>query len=126
MPWKPGVPRILFDRCWQLALFDNIYQTKFGVRPVFKASVSTGNVTATLVGGKAKNIAYHGDVLNTTSRLLGLCKKYQRDILFTHFYLKSLDKAPFFEPEHIATIKLRGKANESKIFAVKEWSQMVS
>ncbi len=104
----------------QLALFDNIYQTKFGVRPIFKASVSTGNVTATLVGGKAKNIAYHGDVLNTTSRLLGLCRKYQRDLLFTHFYLKSLDKAPFFEPEHIATLKLRGKANESKIYAVKE------
>ena len=106
----------------QLKLFANHYQTKFGVQPVFKAAVSTGNVTATLVGGKTKNIAYHGDVLNTTARLLGLCKQYKRDILFTHFYLKSLDTAPFFEPEHIATLQLRGKANESNIYAVKKYT----
>ncbi|WP_158594715.1 adenylate/guanylate cyclase domain-containing protein [Ulvibacterium marinum] len=102
----------------QFRLFDNLYRTKFGVRPFFKAAVSTGKVTATLVGGKMKNIAYHGDVLNTTARHLGLCKKYKRDILFTQFYLKSLGH-PFFEHELIATLKLRGKANESKVYALK-------
>ncbi|WP_299530686.1 adenylate/guanylate cyclase domain-containing protein [Ulvibacterium sp.] len=102
----------------QFRFFDNLYRTKFGTRPYFKAAVSTGKVTATLVGGKTKNIAYHGDVLNTTARLLGLCKKYGRDLLFTQFYLKSLTR-PFFEHELIATLKLRGKANESKIYAMK-------
>lgn len=102
----------------QFRLFDHLYRTKFGIRPFFKAAVSTGKVTATLVGGKSKNIAYHGDVLNTTARLLGLCKKYKRDILFTQFYLKSLAQ-PFFEHELIDTLKLRGKANESKVYALK-------
>lgn len=102
----------------QFRFFDNLYRTKFGIRPFFKAAVSTGKVTATLVGGQRKNIAYHGDVLNTTARLLGLCKKYGKDILFTHFYLKSLGH-PFFEHELIATLKLRGKANESKVYALK-------
>jgi len=102
-----------------LELFKTNYQTKFGIYPVFKAAVSTGEVTATLVGGKSKNIAYHGDVMNTTARLLGLCKKYGRDILFTQFYLKSLSMQPFFEPELVDTLKLRGKENESKVYGIR-------
>lgn len=93
------------------------YLEKFGVFPTFKCAVSTGKVTGTLVGRKRRNIAYHGDVLNTTARLLGQCHKYGKEILFTDFYLKSLRKPMCFTPEYLSTIKLRGKENKSKIFA---------
>ncbi|MEO1012809.1 MAG: adenylate/guanylate cyclase domain-containing protein [Bacteroidota bacterium] len=96
----------------------DLYEQKFGLRPFFKAAVSTGNVSATLVGGKSKNIAYHGDVLNTTARLLGLCKTYGKEILFTQFYLKSQGPQPSFAHEFVASIKLKGKANTSNVYSI--------
>lgn len=104
----------------QFNLFENINNFSFGVQPTFKAAVSSGMVTATLVGDKSKNVAYHGDVLNTTARLLGLCKSYKQDILFTHFYLKRLSKPLLFKPQHIDTLKLRGKSNNTKVYALKK------
>ncbi|MGB5817940.1 MAG: adenylate/guanylate cyclase domain-containing protein [Saonia sp.] len=97
----------------------NFYISKFGLLPTFKAAISTGTVTATLVGGKSKNIAYHGDVLNTTARLLGLCKRYNKEILFTEFYVHASGLRNHMKIELIATLKLKGKANESKVYSVR-------
>lgn len=94
------------------------YENKFGIIPTFKAAVSTGTVSATLVGGKAKNIAYHGDVLNTTARLLGLCKTYNKGILFTDFYLKAARLLNGIETEYVATLKLKGKSNNTNVYSV--------
>jgi adenylate cyclase len=94
------------------------YESKFGIIPTFKAAVSTGTVSATLVGGKAKNIAYHGDVLNTTARLLGLCKTYNKGILFTDFYLKAASLLKGIETEYVATLKLKGKSNNTNVYSV--------
>jgi len=103
----------------QLEQFKNRNINLFGMQPTFKAAVSCGPVTGTLVGDKSKNIAYHGDVLNTTARLLGLCKKYKKDILFTEFYLNKLIKLLSFKAHYIDTLKLKGKANETKVYALK-------
>ncbi len=104
----------------QLKLFEGVNKFSFGVQPTFKTAVSSGMVTATLVGDKSKNVAYHGDVLNTTARLLGLCKSYKQDILFTQFDLKRLTKPLLFKPQHIDTLKLRGKSNNTKVYAFKK------
>ncbi len=104
----------------QLKLFEEVNKFSFGVQPTFKTAVSSGMVTATLVGDKSKNVVYHSDVLNTTARLLGLCKSYKQDILFTQFYLKRLTKPLLFKPQHIDTLKLRGKSNNTKVYAFKK------
>lgn len=96
------------------------YEDKFGITPSFKAAVSRGKVNATLVGDKSKTVAYHGDVLNTTARLLGLCKRYKSNILFTHFYLHKLNKTASFAIERVDTIKLKGKSNETNIYRLVE------
>lgn len=107
----------------QMELFEEVNKFSFGVQPTFKASVSSGMVTATLVGDKSKNVAYHGDVLNTTARLLGLCKSYKQDILFTHFYRRRLIKPLNFKSYHIDTLKLKGKSNNTKVYALKKTKQ---
>jgi adenylate cyclase len=39
--------------------------------PEFKGALHGGNVVVSEVGKYKSEIAYHGDVLNTTSRMLG-------------------------------------------------------
>jgi len=54
--------------------FLNIY----GVFPEFKAGISLGFVTVAEVGELKTEIAYHGDVLNTASRIQGYCNKLNK------------------------------------------------
>ena len=93
------------------------YCTQFGLVPTFKAGVSCGEVSATLVGSKKKTVAYHGDVLNTAARLLGHCKKLKTAFLCTDFYLKSLKTPIPFEINLLTELKLRGKNNSSLIYS---------
>ena len=53
-----------------------LYEKKFGVVPIFRGEIDVGAVTATEVGDIKREIAYHGDPLNTASRLLELSKDY--------------------------------------------------
>lgn len=92
------------------------YINQFGTIPVFKAGVSCGEVTATIVGKGSRHMAYHGDVLNTTARLLGQCKKLNKPLLFTDFYLKSLTEPLKFKPHFLSELKLRGKEKMSRIY----------
>ena len=96
----------------------NIYQEKFNIEPSFKVAVSRGKVNATLVGDTSKTVAYHGDVLNTTARLLGLCKKYKHNTLFTRFYLNKLNKPLSFQTKLVDTIKLKGMSNHTKVYGL--------
>lgn len=93
------------------------FQLQFGKVPVFKAGVSSGEVTATMVGRGSNHMAYHGDVLNTTSRLLGQCKKLNKPLLFTDFYLKSLTEPLKFKPSFLSELRLRGKEKTSRIYS---------
>ena len=57
------------------------YLDKFGMVPVFRGGIDVGSVIATEVGELTRAIAYHGDVLNTASRLLDLCKEREGRLL---------------------------------------------
>lgn len=94
-----------------------IYRQQFGIAPKFKAGVSCGEVTATMVGKGSRHMAYHGDVLNTTARLLGQCKKLDKPLLFTDFYLKSLTEPLKFKPHFLSELRLRGKQKMSRIYS---------
>ncbi len=92
------------------------YEEKFGISPSFKASAHSGVVASAIVGKRNRMLAYHGDVLNTTARLLELCKRYNKDILFTKAYLNSLVQPLSFQAEYITSLKLRGKNQQSEIY----------
>lgn len=101
----------------ELKLQSSNYIEQFGLAPIFKGGVSSGQVTATLVGKGNRQMAYHGDVLNTAARLLGQCKKFNKPILFTDIYLESLTEPLNFIPTFLSELKLRGKEETSKIYS---------
>ncbi len=49
------------------------YLKRYGLLPSFKAGIHSGKVIAGEVGIVKRGITYSGDVLNTTSRILGKC-----------------------------------------------------
>jgi adenylate cyclase len=54
------------------------YKEKYGFVPEFKAGLNSGKVMVAEVGVLKKEIAYHGDVLNTASRIQMECNVYQK------------------------------------------------
>lgn len=93
------------------------YLKKYGMIPVFKAGLHGGSVVTGEMGHMKKEIAFLGDVLNTTSRIEGLCNSLEKSFLVSDELLEKLDTGKYkIEPtgEHV----LRGKQSGIRISAV--------
>lgn len=95
------------------------YESKFGVVPKFKAGIHAGQVVITSVGKQKKELAYHGDVLNTTSRIEGKCNELNQRLLVSEDMLKFIDFDTDFIIEEKGKIELRGKTDKLSLYGVK-------
>ena len=94
------------------------YQRTFGVVPTFKASVHSGMVSITRVGRHRKELAYHGDVLNTAARLLGMSSQLQKNLLVTSSVAKNISQHRLYEIHPVDTLLLRGKRKTTEVLEV--------
>ena len=83
-----------------------VYLEKFGVVPSFKASLNSGLVSITQVGHQRKELAYHGDVLNTASRVLALASTLKKTLLLTSSLVDTIQRDPGYEVQFIDTLLL--------------------
>ncbi len=88
------------------------YLNRYGLVPAFKAGLHCGKVVAGEVGIIKRDITYSGDVLNTTSRILTLCKKFNAEILTSADLIAELNLSKQYEARPLGSIKLRGKEKE--------------
>ena len=95
------------------------YQSKYGVVPEFKAAIHGGQVIVTSVGKQKKEIVYHGDVLNTTSRIEKKCNDLQQKLLISADMLNYLNLKNEFIIEEKGEIELKGKTNKLRLYGVK-------
>jgi adenylate cyclase len=93
------------------------YLKKYDCKPVFKAGMNAGIVTVTEVGKYKKEIAYHGDTINTAARIQGMCNEFNKELLLSGGLKKYLD-ANEFKFEGLGSIELRGKKDQVEIYAV--------
>ena len=98
----------------------DFYQSTFdGIIPEFKAGLHYGHVMAGEVGVVKRDIAFSGDVLNSTSRIQSMCNELGVNILFSGNLLKKLMLKPnLFNPKRIGEIELRGKEEKLMLFTV--------
>jgi adenylate cyclase len=82
---------------------------KFNVIPEFKAGMNCGYVTVAEIGEIKKEIAYHGDVLNTASRIQDQCNVYEKEILMSYALHKLMPRHEGFKGELIGEVLLKGK-----------------
>lgn len=91
---------------------------KFGAYPTFKAAAHSGRVTMTEVGNFRSEIAYHGDAVNTTSRLQDLCSKLGEEFLISEKLLSQLPGLEAHTPELKGTFELKGKSRPTSVYAL--------
>lgn len=96
------------------------YRETYGVLPHFKAGMHMGLVTAVEIGEIRKDIAYHGDTLNTAARIQGLCNEYQKDLLVSEYLLERAGNHPELIGESLGKVLLRGKGQEIGIAGVRQ------
>ncbi len=94
------------------------YLSKYGVKPFFKAGLNVGKVTVAEVGKMKKEIAYHGDTINTAARIQGKCNDFKSELLISEQLRTALGNALTFNTRLMGDIPLKGKAAHVAIYAV--------
>ena len=94
------------------------YANKYDVRPEFKAGCHCGMVTATEVGVDRREIAYHGDVMNTSARIQELCNTLGHDLLISRDLKQRLNSAKAWSIEAMGSHHVHGKSHDVDVFAV--------
>jgi adenylate cyclase len=94
------------------------YEGTFGVAPEFRGGMEEGLVTATEVGDIKREIAFHGDALNTAARLLELCREYQSPILVSGRVHEVIARERGWESRLKGEVTLRGRAGPVPVYGV--------
>jgi adenylate cyclase len=102
----------------QLQQRKEYYENKYGFVPQFKAGSNLGNVTVAEVGDIKREIAYHGDTINTAARIQSVCNTYGKSFIISEYLKKNIEWDDTFKTEFIDLIKLKGKETEIKLFSV--------
>ena len=93
------------------------YRHRYGIVPEFKAGIHHGRVIRTQVGVIRKSIAFHGDAINTASRIQGKCNELACDLLVSGAVREGLYED--FNIKSVGTYQLRGKDCKIDLFSVK-------
>jgi adenylate cyclase len=98
----------------------SFYKKRYGMVPEFKAGLNAGLVTVAEVGDIKREIAYHGDVVNTGARIQHLCSEYKVHLLATEDFIMRVKNMVGFQSTLMGTVSLRGKQKEVAVYAISE------
>jgi adenylate cyclase len=94
------------------------FEREFGAVPRLRAALHGGPVIAGEVGGSRRAIVYHGDVMNTTSRIEQATRDLDRQFLVSGDALERLADLEGFALEDLGLQPLRGRAAAMQVYAV--------
>jgi len=94
------------------------YLKNYHTIPSFKAGLHGGKVVAGEMGQIKKEIAFIGDVLNTTSRIEASCNEFGVDLLVSGEILEILDLSGKYQPSALGEVIFRGKSSSTEIFTI--------
>ena len=125
LSWSPrqGVKNancvaIFFAYTEKLAENAGQYQSKYGLMPEFKAGVNVGKATVAEVGDIKREIAYHGDVLNTAARIQGVCNTYGKALLISEKLNAIMNYNGTYQSELVGEVPLKGKLKPINIYSI--------
>jgi adenylate cyclase len=122
-PAKKGLKDGLCLRCFfaverQIRQYEKNYLERYGRLPCFKASLHGGSVVVSEVGKYKSEIAYHGDVLNTTARMLNKCHDMSSTFIVSDWVCSAMQLPPFLLAEPLGRFQLKGKQQEMELFSI--------
>jgi len=96
------------------------YLKKYGVSPVINAAIHCGKVVKGEIGFVKTEIVYHGDIMNTTSRILDACARLQKDILVSASFLELITLPVIYNSAKCGDVKLKGKKKAIELYEISE------
>lgn len=96
----------------------NKYLKKYNFIPEFKAGLHFGKVICGEIGIIKKEIAYMGDVLNTTARIQSLCNENKTNFLASKNVISKINISKSFNIKSIGNIGLKGKEKKIELFKI--------
>jgi len=106
-----------FER--KLKMREDFYLKNFDTIPFFKCGIDCGEVTVAEIGELKREIAYHGDVLNTAARIEKQCTPLNKKMIISEYLNKELPQdLNGFIKELIGNIELKGKKEKINLFSI--------
>ena len=97
---------------------ESYFNAKYGEAPKFKAGMDAGIVTLTEIGDIKREIAFHGDVLNTAARLEKKCNEYNEPLIISQHIIDKVGVDNKYHFKFLSDLPLRGKAESLKFYSV--------
>jgi adenylate cyclase len=104
----------------RLAENQSNYLKRYGMVPEVNGAVHVGPVVKGEIGMIRSEIVYHGDTMNTTSRILEKCKSFSTDIIASSQLLEMISLPGNYTPIKCQDSLLRGKNTLVELFAVRQ------
>lgn len=96
------------------------FEREFGIAPGIRASLHAGRVISGEIGGSKREIVFHGDVMNTASRLEQATRDLDRRFLVSADALSRLAGTERYALEPLGPQALRGRAAPVEVYACAE------
>lgn len=94
------------------------YLQTYGSVPVFKAGIHCGVITAVEIGDVKREIAYHGDILNTAARIQCLCNDHHVKFLASGDFISQIPSSRNFSFNSLGEVTLKGKSVPTELFSI--------
>jgi adenylate cyclase len=95
------------------------FMRDYGVAPRVRGALHFGPVVVGEVGGRKRDIVFHGDVMNTTSRIEQMARELDRTLLVSADAWRRLSAANQWAVEDLGAHQLRGRVNPVQVYALK-------
>jgi adenylate cyclase len=103
----------------RLAAQASTFEREFGTVPRIRGAIHAGEVVTGEIGGSRRAIVFHGDVMNTTSRIEDATRRLGRSHLVSEDALSRLQGAERYAIEDLGPQQLRGREAPIRIYAVR-------
>ena len=94
------------------------FTSEFGTVPRLRGALHAGTVITGEVGGSRRAIVFHGDVMNTTSRIENATRDLKRSFLVSDAALSRLNGCEPYEFADLGPQQLRGREAPVQLYAV--------
>ncbi len=118
--WKNNAFNSFFAFVDLLDRKSDYYSRKYDILPKFKAGIHFGIASVGEVGEIKKEIAFLGDAVNISARLLGVCNQYKAEFLASGEMVKLAANSNTLKFEFLDEVVLKGKQSPTKIYNVKK------
>ena len=107
-----------FDMMQLLERREEDYRRQYDTIPRLRAGIHGGEVVTTWVGEARKDLAFHGDTLNATARVEGMCKELRVQCLVSELVYEAVELPPHLQARSVGELELRGRTEALHLFSV--------